>query len=217
MSDDPKRTIAARAALELQAGEVVNLGIGIPNLIPGFLDDDAGVFLHTENGLLGVGPRPDENELDNDMIDAAKRPVTALPGASYFDSASSFAMIRGGHIDVAVLGALQVSAGGDIANWAVPGKDVLGVGGAMDLVVGARRVIVTMTARSSNGEPKVVERCTYPLTAAAAVDTIVTELCVFRRVEGRLCLTELLDGASVADVEAVTTARFDVVLATQSA
>src|SRR5882757_1720274 len=137
MSDDPKRTIAARAALELHAGEVVNLGIGIPNMIPAFLDDDSGVFLHTENGLLGVGPRPDENELDSDMIDAAKRPVTALPGASYFDSAASFAMIRGGHIDVAVLGALQVSASGDIANWAVPGKDVLGVGGAMDLVVDA--------------------------------------------------------------------------------
>ena len=156
MSGDPKRTIAARAAQELRAGEVVNLGIGIPNMIPAFLDDDAGVYLHTENGLLGVGPRPDENELDSDMIDAAKRPVTALPGASYFDSASSFAMIRGGHIDVAVLGALQVSAAGDIANWAVPGKDVLGVGGAMDLVVGARRVIVTMTATSSGGEPKVV-------------------------------------------------------------
>ena len=217
MTDDAKTAIAARAAQELRPGEIVNLGIGIPNLIPGLLGDGTSVYLHTENGLLGVGPRPGEDELDPDLIDAAKRPVTALPGAAYFDSAQSFAMIRGGHIDVAVLGALQVSIGGDIANWAVPGKDVLGVGGAMDLVVGARRVIVTMTARSSSGEPKVVERCTYPLTAAAAVDTIVTELCVFRRVEGRLCLTELLDGAGVADVEAVTTARFDVVLATQSA
>jgi 3-oxoacid CoA-transferase B subunit len=195
----------------------VNLGIGIPNLIPRYLDADAEIFVHTENGLLGVGPPFDEDALDEDLIDAAKRPVTALPGAAYFDSAQSFAMIRGGHVDTAVLGALQVSERGDIANWAVPGKDVLGVGGAMDLVVGARRVIVTMTARSSDGEPKVVDRCTYPLTAPAAVDTIVTELCVFRRVEGRLCLTELLDGASVADVEAATTARFDVVLATQSA
>jgi 3-oxoacid CoA-transferase B subunit len=195
----------------------VNLGIGIPNLIPRYLDADAEIFVHTENGLLGVGPPPDEDALDEDLIDAAKRPVTALPGAAYFDSAQSFAMIRGGHVDTAVLGALQVSERGDIANWAVPGKDVLGVGGAMDLVVGARRVIVTMTARSSDGEPKVVDRCTYPLTAPAAVDTIVTELCVFRRVVGRLCLTELLDGASVADVEAATTARFDVVLATQSA
>ena len=217
MSDDVKARIATRAAEELRPGEVVNLGVGIPNLIPAYLDVDAGVVLHTENGLLGVGPRPVGDQVDPDLIDAAKQPVTALPGAAYFDSATSFAMIRGGHVDTAVLGALQVSERGDIANWAVPGRDVLGVGGAMDLVVGARRVIVTMTARSSNGEPKVVERCTYPLTAAAAVDAIVTELCVFRRVEGRLCLTELLDGASVADVEAVTTARFDVVLATQSA
>jgi 3-oxoacid CoA-transferase B subunit len=208
MSGDPKRTIAARAALELQAGEVVNLGIGIPNLIPGFLDDDSGVFLHTENGLLGVGPRPDENELDTDMIDAAKRPVTALPGASYFDSAASFAMIRGGHIDVAVLGALQVSAGGDIANWAVPGKDVLGVGGAMDLVVGARRVIVTMTATTSAGEPKVVPICTYPLTAKGAVDVVITELSVFRVRHGGLVLVELLDGATTDDVRAVTSANF---------
>jgi 3-oxoacid CoA-transferase B subunit len=208
MSDDPKRTIAARAALELRSGEVVNLGIGIPNLIPAFLDGEAGVFLHTENGLLGVGPRPGENELDDDLIDAAKRPVTALPGASYFDSASSFAMIRGGHVDVAVLGALQVSAGGDIANWAVPGKDVLGVGGAMDLVVGARRVIVTMTARSSGGEPKVVPVCTYPLTAKAAVDVVITELSVFRMRDGALVLVELLGGARVEDVRAATAADF---------
>jgi 3-oxoacid CoA-transferase B subunit len=217
MSGDPKRVIAARAALELQAGEVVNLGIGIPNMIPAFLDDDAGVFLHTENGLLGVGPRPDENELDNDMIDAAKRPVTALPGASYFDSAASFAMIRGGHIDVAVLGALQVSAGGDIANWAVPGKDVLGVGGAMDLVVGARRVIVTMTARSSGGDPKVVPLCTYPLTAKAAVDVVITELSVFRIRHGGLVLVELLDGATVEDVKAATTADFAIDLEVKQA
>jgi 3-oxoacid CoA-transferase B subunit len=208
MSDDPKRTIAARAALELRSGEVVNLGIGIPNMIPAFLDGEAGVFLHTENGLLGVGPRPGENELDDDLIDAAKRPVTALPGASYFDSASSFAMIRGGHVDVAVLGALQVSAGGDIANWAVPGKDVLGVGGAMDLVVGARRVIVTMTARSSGGEPKVVPVCTYPLTAKAAVDVVITELSVFRMRDGALVLVELLGGARVEDVRAATAADF---------
>ena len=207
---DVKARIAARAAEELRPGEVVNLGIGIPNLIPGFLDADAGIFVHTENGLLGVGPPPADDELDEDLIDAAKRPVTALPGAAYFDSAQSFAMIRGGHVDTAVLGALQVSERGDIANWAVPGKDVLGVGGAMDLVVGAKRVIVTMTATSSRGEPKVVERCTIPLTATEAVDVVVTELCVFRRRNGRLCLTELLDGATVDDVAAVTTARFAV-------
>jgi len=210
MTDDPRHRIAARAARELRPGEVVNLGIGIPNLIPRYLDADADIFVHTENGLLGVGPPPDEDALDEDLIDAAKRPVTALPGAAYFDSAQSFAMIRGGHVDTAVLGALQVGERGDIANWAVPGKDVLGVGGAMDLVVGARRVIVTMTATSSSGEPKIVDRCSFPLTAAAAVDTVVTELCVFQRRNGSLCLTELLDGATVDDVAAVTTARFAV-------
>ena len=209
---DLKARIAARAAEELHPGEVVNLGIGIPNLIPGFLGPDTSVVLHTENGLLGVGPRPGDGELDPDLIDAAKQPITALPGAAYFDSATSFAMIRGGHVDVAVLGALEVSGEGDIANWAVPGKDVLGVGGAMDLVVGARRVIVTMTSTSSRGEPKVVERCTYPLTAAGAVDVVVTELSVFRRIDGALHLTELLDGATVEDVAAVTTAPFVVAL-----
>jgi len=213
VSDDVRLRIAERAAAELRPGEVVNLGIGIPNLIPSCLGAETEVFLHTENGLLGVGPRPPEDEVDPDLIDAAKRPVTALAGASYFDSASSFAMIRGGHVDAAVLGALQVSGTGDIANWAVPGKDVLGVGGAMDLVVGARRVIVTMTATSSSGEPKVVAECTYPLTARGAADVIVTELCVFRLVDGALRLTELLGDASVEDVQAVTTAPFVVELA----
>jgi 3-oxoacid CoA-transferase B subunit len=168
------------------------------------------VFLQTENGLLGVGPRPSENERDPDLIDAAKQPVTALPGAAYFDSAQSFAMIRGGHVDVAVLGALQVSISGDIANWAVPGKDVLGVGGAMDLVVGARRVIVTMTATSSKGEPKLVSECTYPLTARSAADVVITELSVFRLRDGALVLTELLGDATVDDVRAVTGTPFDI-------
>ena len=210
--DEARARIAERAARELAPGEIVNLGIGIPNLIPGFLGPDTRVVLHTENGLLGVGPRPTADELDPDLIDAAKQPITALPGAAYFDSASSFAMIRGGHIDVAVLGALEVSAAGDIANWAVPGKDVLGVGGAMDLVVGARRVIVTMTATSSRGEPKVVPECTYPLTAAAAVDVVITELSVFRILDGELHLTELLDGVTLDDVTAVTSAPFAVSL-----
>ena len=212
MTDAVKARIAARAARELRPGEVVNLGIGIPNLIPAYLEADAGVVLHTENGLLGVGPRPRGAELDPDLIDAATEPITALPGAAYFDSATSFAMIRGGHVDVAVLGALEVSAAGDIANWAVPGKDVLGVGGAMDLVVGARRVIVTMTATSSQGRPKVVSECAYPLTAVGAADVVVTELCVFRLVDGELRLTELLDGATVAEVAAVTTAPYVVML-----
>jgi 3-oxoacid CoA-transferase B subunit len=212
VSDDVKRRIAERAARELRQGEVVNLGIGIPNLIPEFVDDAMDIYLHTENGLLGVGPRPGAAELDPDLIDAAKRPVTALPGASYFDSASSFAMIRGGHVDVAVLGALQVSPRGDIANWAVPGKDVLGVGGAMDLVVGAGRVIVTMTSRSSSGEPKIVEQCTYPLTAAGVVDVVVTELCVLRIRDGEMHLTELLGDAGVAEVEAAVAAPLVVAL-----
>lgn len=210
MTGDVKTSIAARAAQELRPGEIVNLGIGIPNLIPGLLGNGMNIFLHTENGLLGVGPRPGEHELDPDLIDAAKQPVTALSGAAYFDSAQSFAMIRGGHIDVAVLGALQVSISGDIANWALPGKDVLGVGGAMDLVVGARRVIVTMTATSSTGEPKIVSACTYPLTARGAADVVVTELSVFRLREGALVLTELLDDATVEQVRATTGAPFDI-------
>lgn len=212
MTDGVKARIAARAAQELRPGEVVNLGIGIPNLIPGFLGHGSAVVLQTENGLLGVGPRPDGDQLDPDLIDAAKQPITALPGAAYFDSATSFAMIRGGHVDVAVLGALEVSGNGDIANWAVPGRDVLGVGGAMDLVVGARRVIVTMTATSSRGEPKLVAECRYPLTAARAADVVVTELSVFRFVDGELRLTELLGDTTADDVAAVTTAAFVVAL-----
>jgi 3-oxoacid CoA-transferase B subunit len=207
---DLKATIAARAARELRPGEIVNLGIGIPNLIPDYLGPQSDVFLQTENGLLGVGPRPAAGAADPDDIDAAKQSITSLPGAAYFDSAASFAMIRGGHVDVAVLGALQVSARGDIANWAVPGRSVLGVGGAMDLVVGARRVVVTMTALSSSGEPKVVPECTYPLTALGVAHTVVTELCVFRLHGGRLVLTELLGATSPDDVAAVTTARYEV-------
>jgi 3-oxoacid CoA-transferase B subunit len=212
MTNDVRARIAERAAQELRAGDVVNLGIGIPNLIPGFLGPETEVYLHTENGLLGVGPRPDPNEIDPDLIDAAKLPVTALPGAAYFDSADSFAMIRGGHVDVAVLGALQVSAGGDIANWAVPGRDVLGVGGAMDLVVGARTVIVTMTATSSSGEPKLVPECTLPLTARSVADVVVTELGVFRLMDGVLTLTELLGDTELEDVAAAVSASYEIAL-----
>ena len=209
-ADELKARIAARAARELHAGEVVNLGIGIPNLIPGYLEDRDDVFFHTENGLLGVGPRPAPEDVDPDLVDAAKLPVTALPGASYFDSAASFAMIRGGHVDVAVLGALQVGEHGDIANWAMPGRDVLGVGGAMDLVVGARRVVVTMTSTTPAGDPKLVRECSFPLTARRAATVVVTELAVFRFRNESLLLTDLLEGATVADVEAVTEASFTV-------
>jgi 3-oxoacid CoA-transferase B subunit len=205
---DAKAVIGARAARELHAGEVVNLGVGIPNLIPEYLGSSTEVFLQTENGLLGVGPRPTDDQLDPDLVDAAKQPITALPGASYFDSATSFAMIRGGHVDVAVLGALQVSERGDIANWAIPGRDVLGVGGAMDLVVGARRVVVTMTSTTPKGEAKLVRECTYPLTAREAVDVVVTEQAVFRFREGSLVLTELLGEATLDDVRGTTDARF---------
>ncbi len=208
MSDDLRTRIARRAAQELRPGEIVNLGVGIPILIPALLPPGSGICLHTENGLLGVGPPPPEGQVDPDLIDASKRPVTAMPGAATFDSAASFAMIRGGHVDVAVLGALEVSAAGDIANWAVPGKDVLGVGGAMDLVVGARRVIVTMTARSQADEPKVVAACRYPLTAPGAVDTIVTELSVFRIRDGALHLVDLQDGVTLDEVAAATTAPY---------
>jgi 3-oxoacid CoA-transferase B subunit len=212
MSDDPKRRIAERAARELRPGDIVNLGIGIPNLIPGFLDPDAGVVVHTENGLLGVGPPPAPEEVDPDLIDAAKQPVTEQSGAAYFDSAESFAMIRGGHLDAAVLGALQVAENGDIANWAIPGKQVLGVGGAMDLVTGARRVIVTMTATASDGAPKLVRACSYPLTARAAANVVITESAVFRLRNGGLVLTELLGGATLEQVAAVTEAAYVVEL-----
>lgn len=208
--NDAKTVIARRAAQELAAGEIVNLGIGLPTLIPEFLASRDEVFLHSENGILGVGPRPSPEALDPDLIDATKQPITSLPGTSYFDSASSFAMIRGGHIDVAVLGALQVSETGDIANWAVPGKDVLGVGGAMDLVVGARRVLVTMTHTTRAGDPKIVDHCRYPLTAAGAVDVIVTERAVFRLRGRRLVLTEVLEGSSLDEIAASTTAAYDI-------
>ena len=209
---DPRDVIAARAARELRSGEVVNLGIGIPNRIPGFLDPGTDLHLHTENGLLGVGPRPAPDAVDPELIDAGKQPITLTPGAATFDSAASFAMIRGGHVDAVVLGALEVSETGDIANWMVPGGKTLGVGGAMDLVVGARRVIVTMTATTPDGAPKLVERCTLPLTAAGVVRVVITEHAVFRFEDDGLVLTELLDGATEEQVAAETGAHYRVEL-----
>jgi 3-oxoacid CoA-transferase subunit B len=203
-----RELIARRAALELRDGDVVNLGIGIPTLIPDYLEGRR-IFLHTENGLLGVGRRPTPEEFDPDLIDAGKQAVTALPGASYFSSADAFAMIRGGHIDVAVLGALQVSQEGDLASWAVPGKDVLGVGGAMDLVAGARRVVVTTTHCDSSGRSKLVRRCTYPLTAAAEVDLVITDLAVFEVASGHLTLCELQPGVTLDRVRDLTEAEFE--------
>jgi 3-oxoacid CoA-transferase len=209
---DPRDVIARRAAAELRPGEVVNLGIGIPNRIPAFLAPAVDIVLHTENGLLGIGPRPAAGAEDPDLIDAGKQPVTLLPGAAAFDSAASFGMIRGGHVDAVVLGALQVSQTGDIANWQVPGGRALGVGGAMDLVVGARRVIVTMIATTPDGEPKLVPECTLPLTTRAAVSCVITEHAVFRFADGGLELVELVDGATEEQVAAETGARYRVAL-----
>jgi len=206
---DIKTLVARRTAVELSAGQVVNLGIGIPTLVPPFLEG-RGIHLHTENGLLGVGPPPEPDAVDPDLIDAGKRPITAVAGASFFSSADAFAMIRGGHVDVAVLGALQVSERGDLASWAVPGRDVLGVGGALDLVAGAKRVIVATTHRDSAGNSKLVGECSYPLTARAAVHVVVTELAVFDVVDGALVLREPQPGVTLAEVTAATDARFSV-------
>jgi 3-oxoacid CoA-transferase B subunit len=186
---------------------VVNLGIGIPTLVADQLPDDAAV-LHTENGLLGVGPTPGPGEADPDLVHAGKQPVTVRPGGSYFASSASFGMIRGGHVDVAVLGALQVDAHGRIANWAVPGKPVLGVGGAMDLLVGARTVVVTTTHTTKDGSPKIVAECTYPLTALRPVDVVVTEAATFVVRDDGLVLVDLAEGVDLDLVRSHTTAPF---------
>lgn len=206
MSDLQDR-IAARVVPHIPPGAVVNLGIGIPTLVADHLPDHAA-HLQTENGLLGVGPTPGPGEVDPDLVHAGKKPVTARPGASFFASSASFGMIRGGHVEVAVLGALQIDARGRIANWSVPGKPVLGVGGAMDLLVGARTVVVATTHTAKDGTPKIVAECSYPLTAQRAVDVVVTELATFRVRGGGLVLTGLADGVTLAEVRERTAAPF---------
>jgi 3-oxoacid CoA-transferase len=207
-ASESRMAMARRALAELKPGQMVNLGVGIPTLVADLITPEHGIILHTENGMLGVGPAPETGGALEYPVNASKTPVTALPGSSYFDSALSFAMIRGGHLDAAIMGGLQVDEAANLANWAVPGKPLLGVGGAMDLASGARRLIITMTHTSRGGDAKIVPSCTLPLTARGVVNMVITDLAVFEYPEGELTLTELMPGTTLEEVRARTTASF---------
>jgi 3-oxoacid CoA-transferase len=207
-ADETRMAMARRALAELRPGDVVNLGVGIPTLVADLITPEHGIVLHTENGMVGVGPAPEAGGALDYPVNAGKQPVTALPGAAYFDSATSFAMIRGGHVDVAIMGGLQVDEAANLANWAVPGQPLLGMGGAMDLASGARRLIITMTHADSKGRPKIVPQCTLPLTAEQVVDMVITDLAVFEFADGQMTLTELRPGATLEQVRASTGAAF---------